>query len=62
MFRYLSHIITFSSRNTLSKVQTREAKTCNYVKTFQKRGMSCSSGYPAGIPAGIPVGYFQRSF
>ena len=32
MFRYLSYIITFSSRKTLSKVKTREAKTCNYVK------------------------------
>ena len=31
MFRYLSYIITFSSRNSLSKVKTREAKLCNYV-------------------------------
>ena len=43
MFRYLSYIITFSSRKTLSKVKTREAKTCNYVKSFQKRGTSRSS-------------------
>ena len=43
MFRYLSYIITFSSRKTLSKVKTREAKTRNYVKTFQKRGTSRSS-------------------
>ena len=40
MFRYFSYIITFSSRKTLSKVKTKETETCNYVKTFQKRGTS----------------------
>ena len=45
MFRYLSYIITFSSRKTLSKVKRREVKTCNFVKTFQKRGTSRSSTF-----------------
>ena len=43
--RYLSYITTFSSRKTLSKVKTRETKTCNYLKTFQKRGTSRSSTF-----------------
>ena len=45
MFRYLIYIITFSSKKTLSKVKTREVKSCNYVKTFQKRGTSRSSTF-----------------
>ena len=43
--RYLSYMINFSSRQTLSKVITREAKTCNFIKTLQKRSTSRSSTF-----------------